>query len=127
MFNVFLRSFSALLWKLTATQKRHGCIGKRASNNAFDLVVLKVIQCIFLKMACNSTRLGAERNRVTFGIWRVGCGGGTYRVCMGVFNVTLGSFCALISKWPVTQKWPPVQRNGVTFWTRSGILVEHTL
>ncbi len=35
-----------------------------------------------------------------------------------VFKVTLGSYGALVTKWPGTQKWLAIGQNGVKFGTR---------
>ena len=66
-----------------------------------------------LKMACNSKT--AHRRAKRSAIWDswilVTYIRGTYDLI--VFKVILGSFGAIVSKWPVSQKGLVVERNGV--------------
>ncbi len=77
---------------------------------------LGVIQCTCLKIACNSKTAG--RRAKWSEIWELG------QLLYNIvwfdivgFKVNLGSFGALISKWPVSRKGLVIERNGVKFGT----------
>ncbi len=69
----------------------------------FDLLLFKVILEFCVKMACNSKMPGYTAKRIE--TWESGvvfiCIWGTFNLL--VFKVILGSFSALVSKWPVTR------------------------
>ena len=131
VFKVIWGSFSALVSKWPVSQK--GLVvernGVKFMNHAHYLYIYRVIwpcgvqgqfgviQCTCLKMACISKRAGHRAKRseiwdswtIVINIW------GTFEL-VG-FKVILGSFGALVSKWPVSRKGLVVERNGVKFGT----------
>ena len=76
-----------------------------------DLSVFKNILGSFSpplsKWRVTQKRLAVERNEVKFGTPGVvvTCIWGTFGFDLLVLKVTLGSFDALVSKWPVTRKY----------------------
>ncbi len=119
--NVILGSFSALVskwpvtWKWLTIERNWVKLGVRGSCHMYMghlwpfsvLGHLGFIQCSCLKMACNSKIAGCRMKRSE--IWEswvvVVCIWGTFDLL--VLKVILGSFGALVSKWPVTRKWRP--------------------
>ncbi len=64
-------------------------------------------------MACNSKMAGCGVKRSE--IWGLREHG--VPLTFLVLKVIWGSFCVLVSNWPVTPRWLDVERNGVKFGT----------